>query len=244
VGQIRLAPGDLPGDLALTPDGRVLLSVNPGSRTVTLLDPDARIERGRIPAGERPSRIALDRSGSRAYVLDSAASRLTVIDVQRAAAAGTVVTDSEPVAVALGAPVRAATGLSGTGVSGTLFAALRGMPYVTALSVPDQRQIGRIYVGGGGAAVLPDPRTGRIYVAEAGQGRLAVFEPSAFTPLAFVELPAPATELVIADAEDVLMALLPELGAVAVVDLTRGSVRSLFDVGEGPSRIAVTGARR
>jgi DNA-binding beta-propeller fold protein YncE len=239
IGLIRLAPGDRPGDLALTPDGRTLLAVNPGSRTVALLDPDGRMERGRVAVGERPSRVVVDRSGVRAYVIDSGSSRVAVVDVQRGAAAGAIVTDSEPVGIALGAPVGAVPG-----AGETLYAALRGLPYVTAFTVPEQRPVGRIYVGSSGAAVLPDPRTGRIYVAEAGQARLAVFEPTAFTPLAYVELPAPATELVIADAEDVLMALLPEAGAVAVVELTRGSVRSLFDVGDAPSRFAVTGARR
>ena len=46
---VRLNLGDLPRDLALTPDGKTLLIVNEGSHTVSVVDTMLLLETARIP---------------------------------------------------------------------------------------------------------------------------------------------------------------------------------------------------
>jgi DNA-binding beta-propeller fold protein YncE len=232
VGRIRLGPGDGPWGVALTPDGRVLASANHDSNAVSFLDPDSWLERRRVPTGDFPTEIVVDRSGKRAFVLNSGASSITVLDLGYGAVAATLATESEP--------VRAALNRDGT----VMFVALRGSPYVSAISVPGFAPLRRIYVGPGASGVLVDPRTDRLYVGVSGQKGIQVFEPGGSTAVGFIELPAPVTEMVILNAEHVMLALMPTEQAVAAVDLTNGRIVSVFDVGRAPHDLAVTGARR
>jgi DNA-binding beta-propeller fold protein YncE len=232
VGRIRLEPGDDPWGIALTPDGRILVSVNHGSNTASFLDPSSWMERSRVRTGDLPTEVVVDRSGKRAFVLNSGVSSITVLDLDYGALAGTFTTESEP--------VRAALNRDGT----VLFVTLRGSPYVSALSVPSFAQLRRLYVGPGASAILVDPRTDRLYVGASGQKGIQVFEPAGSTAVGFIDLPAPVSEMVILNAEHVMLALMPTEQAIAAVDLTNGRIVSVFDVGRDPYDLAVSGARR
>jgi len=61
--------GSMPGQLAITPDGSTLVVVNRGDGSLSLVSTDTRLEVGRVPLGaEHPHGVALDPSGSRAFV--------------------------------------------------------------------------------------------------------------------------------------------------------------------------------
>ncbi len=63
VGRIRLSPGDGPGDVALAADG-TLVVVNVRSRSVSFVDPLAMSEVARVPVGDAPSALLVDRVGA------------------------------------------------------------------------------------------------------------------------------------------------------------------------------------
>jgi YVTN family beta-propeller protein len=92
--RIYLNPGDKPRDAALTLDGRTLLTANSGSDTVSFIDLSALAETARLPVGNGPQAIVLDRAGRRGYVLNALSNSITVIDVPGRQVVTTVRTES------------------------------------------------------------------------------------------------------------------------------------------------------
>ncbi len=232
VGRIRLDPGDSPRDVGLTPDGRVLVSVNYGTGTVSFLDPDSWMERSRVRVGELPTSVLVDRSGKRGYILNSGTNNVSVLDLDYASVAATFATESEPVDAALDR--------SGS----VLYLALRGSPYLSAISVPGFGLLRKLFVGLGASSVLVDARTDRLYVGASGRSGIQVFDPAGFTPVRLIDLPDSVSRMTILNAENVMLALMPREQAVAAIDLTNGAILSIFDVGGAPERLAVSGVRR
>jgi YVTN family beta-propeller protein len=231
-GRVRLAPGDAPHDLALTPDGGLLVVVNPGSRTASFVDPRSLLERGRVPVGEDPESIRIDRAGRRAYVFNRSSSTITVLDLANRAVVGTVATEAEPTAGDLDRAGR------------RLYVVHRGAVFMSVLSVPELAFQDRVFVGLGATAVRVDPRTDLVYVAAGAERRVAVYDPLSFVPLESVPLPGAASSLAIDDVGNTLVALVPAARSIAVVDLTTLSTVSTLDVGEAPSDVALVGERR
>jgi len=230
IGRISLQPGDRPRELALTPDGRTLVATNPGSRTVSILDPGSRLERDRVRVGEDPDALVLDRTGQRLFVLNRRSATVSVLDLGTRQAVGTIPTDPEPIAGQLN---RAGT---------RLYVAHAGSAYLNVYSLPDLGLSTRIYVGLGATALKVDPRTDLVYVGR-NEGRLDVYDPSAFIPVDRIDLPGVPSYLVIDDRENALLALVPEARQAAVVDLTRRRVVGQIDLLPGPHELAVTGER-
>lgn len=227
--RIPLRPGDEPRDLALTSDGRLLVTANRGSRSATVVDPELGLVLERVPAGEDPGAILLDRPGRRAYVLNRRSNDVTVVDLGNRAVAGTIPTDPEPIRAALD---RAET---------RLYVISRGSAWMAAYSLPDLAPAGRIFVGLGAGAVQVDPRTGRIYVARADAGRIDVFDPPSALPVDGFEVPGPVAHLAIDEVENALLAVMPSLRSIAFVDLASRRVLSSVDVGPEPGRAVVAG---
>ncbi len=235
VGRISLRPGDRPRELALTPDGRVLVVVNPGSNTASFLDAAALLETDRVQTGEEPSSLLLDRAGRRAYVLNRRSASVTILDLATHLVAGTGRTNAEP--------LRAALNRAGT----RLYVIHGASPYLLALSLPDLSIAARLLVGVGSfgvSALLVDARTDLLYVGRPDEDRLEVYDPASLMPLADVDLPGPATFLAIDDAENTLFALVPSRRTVAAVDLVGGRALGSFGVGEEPYQVTVVGERR
>lgn len=229
VGRVRLDPGDAPRDVALTPDGRLLVVVNHRSSTAVFADPVSWVELSRVPLGDAPTSIVMDRAGQRAYVLNPSSRSITILDLANRAVVATVATESEP--------VRAALDRDGT----TLYVTQRGSQFLAAFSVPDLAPRGRIFVGLGATGIEIDPRTGRIYVGAGTQPRIDVLDPAGAMPVGAIDLPGPASELALLETEHLLLVLMPADRAVAVVDLTTGRTLSVFDVGGAPYELAVSG---
>ncbi len=67
--------------IAITPDGTGLLSVNPDSNSLTLVDTASRSVLAEIPVGVDPRTVAVDNSGQRAYVANRGDDCVTVVDL-------------------------------------------------------------------------------------------------------------------------------------------------------------------
>jgi len=231
LARVRLSVGDRPRDVVLTPDRRVLVTTNAGSRTISFLDATTWIELGRVPAGEEPSWAVVGRRGLRVYVSNVRSSSLTIVDIATRSVVATLTTDDRP--------LRAQIDRSGS----RLYVAAEGSSYLSVYSLPDFALQKRVYVGLGVSALKVDPATDLIYVGHRDESRLVVYDPFSFIPVDAVDLPDAAGEMVIDDAENVLFVLLPETRSLAAVDLNRRRLLSLLDLGDGPRTCALIGER-
>lgn len=99
VGEIPV--GQSPSGLAVTPDGKLLLSADRDSNQVSVIDIESRKVVGTIATGERPFGMTIDAEGKRAYTANVASNDVTVIDIAARKAIGTVKVGNRPYAVAL-----------------------------------------------------------------------------------------------------------------------------------------------
>lgn len=99
VGEI--ATGQSPAGIAVTPDGRKVLSADRDSNQVTIADAATRSVLSRVPVGVRPFGITVDASSRRAYTADVGSNTVTVIDIASGNVLGSVPTGERPYAVAL-----------------------------------------------------------------------------------------------------------------------------------------------
>ncbi len=231
IGRIRLSAGDSPRELALTPDGRLLLSANAGSNTASFLDTGSMIELGRVPAGEEPLSLLLDRSGKRAFAFSARSSSVTVLDLAMRAAIATVAVEAQP--------LRGQLDRAGT----RLYVASATSAYLTVFSLPGLAVLKRVFVGLGVTALKVDPATDLVYVALRGEKRLAVYDPFSLIPVDYLDVPGAPSYLSIDDAQNALFLLLPESREVAVFDLTTKRILARFDVGSEAHVLALMGER-
>lgn len=229
--RIPLRAGDEPRELALTPDGGLLVVANAGSGTVAFVETASGSVLGTVRTGDAPSSLLLDRGGRRGYVLDRRSRSLTVLDLANHAVVATVPTDPEP--------LRAQLSRDGT----RLYLIARGSAYLTVFQVPEMTVQRTVFVGLGAGALKVDPRTDLVYVGRADEGRIQIFEPFSALPVDAIEVPGPVSWLALDDVENALVAVLPERRQVAFVDVTRKRLVATIDVGAEPFQAALIGER-
>lgn len=236
LGRARLLPGDRPQEVALAADGRLLVTTNAGSSTVSFVDPRALVEVGRARTGMQPTSLLVDRSGRRAYAFNQGASTITVLDLTAndltaKGVAATIATE--------GAPARGAFNRAGD----RLYVVSPGSAYMSVFSVPGYAKVNQLYVGFGAISVHVDPRTDYAYVGMGDSGELQVFAPMTPLPIARIELQGPATWLAIDDSYDRMLLVMPSTGGVAFLELTSRKVLPALDAGTSPYAAAVVGER-
>jgi YVTN family beta-propeller protein len=217
--------------VALTPDGALLVTVNPGSNSVSFVDTASASVIGTAQTGEEPAALLLDRGGRRAYVLNRRSASMTVIDVPSRAVAATVATDPEP--------VRAQLSRDGT----RLHLIARGSAYLTTFSVPELAVVRTVFLGLGAGALKVDPRTDLIYVGRTDEGRIQVFDPISALPVDSIAVPGPVAFLALDHVENTLVAVLPTRAQVAFVDLTRKRLVAALELAGEPFQVVLADER-
>lgn len=229
--RIPLQVGDGPREIALTPDGQLLVSVNATSNTASLVDPAAAVVLSRLQTGIEPAALLVDRSGRRAYVFDRRSSDVTVLDLGNRQVAGTIRTDAEP--------IRGQLNRAGT----RLYVIHAASAYMNVYSLPDLSLASRIFVGLGASAIKVDPRTDLVYLGRRDEARIQIYDPLSLIPIDFVDVPDAASYLTIDDVENTLVSILPERRAIAFVELTSRRLLSTIDVGREPYQVTMVGER-
>lgn len=229
--RLVLRGGDEPVELALTPDGRTLLSANAGSSTVSVIDAVPMVETARIPVGNGPGSILVDRAGRRAYAFNTASSTITVLDIAAPGVAGTIATEA--------GPLRGQFSRAGD----RLYVIHRSSPYLTVIDPLSLTVSTRVYVGPGAAALKVDPQTDRIYLARRGTGAIEVYDPLSFLPVDTILTEGDVSFLTIDDEGNNLYLVLTDAGQVHVLRIVGKEITARADVGDGPSRVALVGER-
>ncbi|MCL7489801.1 MAG: hypothetical protein M8357_16670 [Desulfobulbaceae bacterium] len=166
IGTIRLQSGDEPSELALTPDGRILLSANYGSGSVSIINTRSMSENERLFLDPDPAWIVAGRDNETAYVLHTMSNSVSVIDVNGRRLLTSIQLDESP--------VRGALNSNGD----RLYIAAE---YSATLLVVDTHSFGitdRIFIGSNSSSVTTDTENNRVYIGKA-SGEVVIVDPEA-----------------------------------------------------------------
>lgn len=231
LSRIALRGGDRPVELALTPDGRTLLSANEGSSTVSTIDALSLVETARIQVGNGPRSILIDRAGRRAYSFNADSGTLTVIDVTARSVVGTIATDA--------GPLRGQFNRAGD----RLYVIHRSSPYLSVIDPLALAVSTRVYIGPGAVALKVDSQTDRIYVARREADALEIYDPLSFLPVDTIPTEGDVSYMTIDDEGNNLYLVLPRMNQVQVLRIVGKEPIARAEVGDEPSRVALSGER-
>ncbi|MHB8790617.1 MAG: YncE family protein [Desulfobulbaceae bacterium] len=165
IGRIRLQFGDEPSELALTPDGRTLLSANYGSATVSLIDTRSMSENERLYLDPEPAWIVVGPDGRTAYVLHTMSNTVSVIDVSGGGLLSSITLDESP--------VRGALSRDGN----SLYIISEYSTVLLVVNTQSHEISRRIFIGSNAASVITDSKSNRVYVGKT-TAEVVVAEPS------------------------------------------------------------------
>jgi YVTN family beta-propeller protein len=231
INRIRLKLGDAPRELALSSDGRLLLTVNPGSNTVSVVDPLAYIETNRILVGNKPTSILIDPSGVRAYVFNSLSQSISVIDIASRSIVATVT--NEPV-LSRGQFNR----------SGDILYTIQDLSsYIRLVNPFSLALIQRYRVGLGMSTIKVDTLNNLIYTGRSHSGDVEVYEPTTFMPISTIPTDGASSYMTIDNELNNLYVINGDKKRVEVINLVTREIVAEFDVGEGPFWLSLMGER-
>jgi len=227
----RLTGGDRPQVLALTPDGRTLLSANTGSDSVSFISTDGLSETGRVPVGLQPRAVVLQPDGTRAYSLNAGSSTVSVIDVVRQVVIGTIPTEA--------APFRGQFNRSGD----RLLVIHESTPFLTVIDPFTRTVVERVQLERPSTALKIDVRTDRVYLAPKGGGRIDVYDPLSLLPLESIPTVGAVAHMAIDGESENLHIVEPQVRTVRIVGLVSKKTVAETDVGAEAYWAAVVGER-
>lgn len=227
--RIRLTPGDEPVALALTRDGRTLLTANKTSNTVSVVDAESRFEVTRVRVGNGPRAIVIDRDGRLAFVFNTLSNALSVVDV----ASRTVVRSipTEP------GPVHGHFNRDGT----RLYVVYETASYVSVVNVRTLAVTARFPLRAPMETIKVDPATDHVYLAGRRDLVVGVYEPFAFGAIDVIDTGTGIVSMAADTDENHLYLVSPGTNRVLVVERIRKRLLDAFDVGDGPAWISLMG---
>ncbi len=229
--RIRLNPGDEPRELALTPDGKTLLSANTGSNTVSFIDPVSALELTRLRVGNGPNSILVDQTGRRAFVFNNLSNTISVIDIPDRGLITTISTDP--------GPVRGQFNRRGD----KLYVIHEMSPYIVVINPNSLSAVARFPVRSGMSSAKVDPSTDLVYLGRKRDFAVGLYDPFSFAALGFVSSGSSIVYMTIDGDENNLYMVSPDAKSVIVSNLISKAIVGEIDVGEGPYWVAIVGER-
>ena len=231
VERTRVSPGDRPRELALSPDGMTLLSVNTGSNSVTFFDAVSLARRERVNVGSGPGSIVIDPEGKRAFVSNTLSSSLSVIDLANHSLVATLSTEASPLRAVFNRR------------ADRLYVIHERSPYMTVLD-PRQLTTGtRARLRIGVSAIAVDTVRDLVCIGGEGDTTIDFYDPNALMPVYSMKSRSGASFLAF-DAEDNRLYMVsPQTRSVGVARLADRKVVAEFDAGEGPFFVVVMGQK-
>ncbi len=239
VNRIYLSGGDMPCELALTPDQQFLLTVNTGSQTVSIINTQSMFETARVPVGQGPHSIIINRTGSRAYVFNSISNTISIINI--AAWSSGRPTTAQAVQTVSTEPGPMTGQFSSRGDK--LYVVQERSLYITVRDPASNALLNRIYMGTGGRTIKVDPNTNMLYVAPAGGTDIEIYDPFSLIAGYFMPMEGEVVSMTIDNDDNTLCAVVPEKRMVKIINLTSRKVISEMDVDVDPYWVDVMGER-
>jgi YVTN family beta-propeller protein len=226
--RIFLRNGDKPVDLDLTSDGRVLVTANYASDTVSIVDPVLDMETERIQVERGPAAVIVNKYGTRAYVICSLSGTVSVVDLST----GTLFTslpldETTPVDAVLDRDEE------------KLFVISRDSPNLTVVDTSTLTVTDKIYVGMGAVSIVADDLSGLVLVGRKFGREIALIDPSALMPVDTIRLESAAGPMILDPQQNALLVSIPEKGVVQKVNLVSKKVISEMKTDLIPSEVAV-----
>jgi DNA-binding beta-propeller fold protein YncE len=222
--------GDEPVEIALTPDGRNLITANRGTNTASILDASSLREVGRVQLPSEPTSVAMSRSEPRAFVFQPQSNVVSVIDLERREVITTRTLEESP--------IRGAVSADGS----SLYVITRNSPNLVAIDATSLITSGRIFVGTGAGSIQEDPRSGLLYVGK-NMGEVSVIEPSLSTPIDRFRVDGRVVWSTIDNEENALFVVLPDSKRIWKMDLISQKLLGSIEVEEGCYGVVVMGER-
>ena len=231
VQRTRASPGDRPREVALTPDGATLVSVNTGSNSISFFDAMSLTRQERINVGSGPGSVLIDPGGKRAFVFNTLSSSVSVIDMATRSLVATLSMDA--------APLRGEFNGSGN----RLYVIHERSPYLTVLDPQQLTITTRTRLSSSVDAIAVDRVRGMVCLAGSHGTAVEFYDPNVLLPLYFMKTREGVSHLTI-DAEDNRLYMVnPETRTLIVGRLADRKVVSEIDVGDGAAWVTVVGER-
>ncbi|HUI44708.1 MAG TPA: hypothetical protein VL122_01790 [Nitrospirota bacterium] len=231
INSMHLNANDEPHDLALTPDGRVLLVVNTYSRTLSIIDTRALVELGRIPLGEGPRSVLTDSFGKRAYVFNELSNTITVIDIANRATVVTLSTDN--------GPTQGQFNRKGD----KLYVIFEKNPYLSVIDPSSLSIVRKVFVGPGLSSIKVDTVTDMLYVNRNPEAVVEMYDPFTLIPGAYIQAVSGIVYMTIDGVENSLYLVSPETGMLMTINLISKKASTIIDAGENPTWVTMMGER-
>jgi YVTN family beta-propeller protein len=231
VERTRVSPGDRPRELALTPDGRTLISANTGSNSISFFDAASLTRQERINVGAGPGSVVIDPSGRRAFVFNTLSSSVSVIDIASRSVVATLSTDA--------APLRGQF----NGRGNRLYVIHERSPYMTVLDPEQLTVVTRARLRIGVTAIVVDRVRDLVCLGGVNDTAVEFYDPNALMPLYAMKTRAGVSHMAIDGENNSLYMVSPGGRSLAVGRLADRKVVSEIDVGDGPYWVAVMGEK-
>jgi YVTN family beta-propeller protein len=229
INSLRLNLGDEPIDLALTPDGRTLVSVNHSSNTLSIIDPISMFEITRVQVGQGPTSVAVDPSGFKAYVMNTSSSTISVVDLTQRTVSVTIGVE--------GSPLQGAFNPAGD----NLYVITRDTANLLVIDPSRLTLIRKIFVGTGALSLKVDFSTGLVLVGKKFGGEITVVEPSSSMFIDTIEVKGKAAFMTIDRQEHTLFVILPGKRLLQKINLTSKRIVAEIDLYQGAYQVVVMG---
>jgi YVTN family beta-propeller protein len=229
--RLRLNLRDRPTELALTPDGRILVAVNSGSNSVSIIDALSMFETARVGVGEGPSSVAIDPAGLRAFVMNARSSTISVVDLTQKGVSVTIGVE--------GAPLRAAFNRDGS----QLYVINRNTPNLAVVDLSQLAVSESVFIGMGAASIRVDDQTGLIYVGKNFGGEITVIDPFSLVFIDRIAVGGEAAFMTIDEQERALLVVVPDKKMLQKINLISKKISAQIDVGDAPYAAVVMGEK-
>jgi DNA-binding beta-propeller fold protein YncE len=230
LARLQLNFGDEPIEIALSPDGEMLITANYGSNSASIIDARSLLEVGRVSLPSEPTYVVAGRSSQRAYVVQPRSNAVSVIDLPRREIAATRILDETP--------VRGAISRDGN----SLYVITSYSSDVLVVDAVSLAETGRIYADADAASIEVDSKTGLIYVGRE-LGGISVVDPSSLMRIDRFRTRGNAVSLAIDDDENSLFVVLADSATVQKIDLVSKRIKGVIEVEEGSYAVVLMGER-
>ena len=231
INRIVLVAGDRPQEPALTPDGRILMTANNGSNTVSIIDPVSFFEQQRIIVGSGPNTVLINSSGKKAYVFNTLSNSISIIDLAARQVTATISVDA--------GPLRGQFNRNGT----RLYVIHSLSSYLSIIDPSSLAIVQRISVGMGASALKIDTRTDRIYLGKRFDPLVSVYQPGLDMPVDRVPAGGGVFGMAIDGDENELYLVVPRKSSLQSVNLIGNRMVKELDIGVDAYWVTMMGER-